>query len=213
MVISLHEGATLIPSSGTGMWSLFFSVWVTQSTLRLPHLFECACKLWHLPAFVSVMCVDVFSVLHSAQICLTFQLKIQIMYKRDKSAARRRRTGCFVKACAGMTTPFFFFFFLKRQLFSFFTISWSWPDSNNLSHWSKAKTTLSAHTAGRARGQADVKTFFHPRGFFVWAQSPVLSWDIKKALPSAGSSGIEPWQRREADYRWRLGPLMCDESF
>lgn len=117
MVISLHEGATLIPSSGTGMWSLFFSVWVTQSTLRLPHLFECACKLWHLPAFVSVMCVDVFSVLHSAQICLTFQLKIQIMYKRDKSAARRRRTGCFVKACAGMTTPFFFFFFWRGSFF------------------------------------------------------------------------------------------------
>lgn len=64
----------------TGMWSLsfvfcFFPVWVTQSTLRLPHLFECACELWHLPAFVSVKCVDVFSVLHGAQICLTFQFK------------------------------------------------------------------------------------------------------------------------------------------
>lgn len=80
MAIALHVGTTLIPASGTlecglSLLFCFFPVWVTQSTLRLPHLFECACELWHLPAFVSVMCVDVFSVLHSAQICLTFQFK------------------------------------------------------------------------------------------------------------------------------------------
>ncbi len=195
----------------TGMLSLFsfFSVWVTQSTLRLLHLFECACELWHLPAFVSVMCVDVFSVLHDTQICLTFQFKIQIMYTREKSVAGIRRTGCFVKARAGMTNPFFFFFGRGSFFLSFPSVRvGQTPITCPIDLKQKRP-----HTAGRARGQADVKHFFTLVVFFVWAQSPVLSGDIKKALPSAGSSGIEPRQRREADYRWRLGPLMWDESF
>lgn len=83
--------------------------------------------------------------------------------------------------------------FWRGKLFSFCAICQSWPDSSNLSHWSKAKTAPCAHTARPARG---VKTFFHPRGvFFVWAQSPALSGGIKKALCSAGSCGRGPGGR------------------
>lgn len=59
--------------------------------------------------------------------------------------------------------------FWRGKLFSFWAISRSWPDSSNLSHWSKAKTALYTHTVRPARG---VKTFFHPCGFFCLGSIP-----------------------------------------
>lgn len=59
--------------------------------------------------------------------------------------------------------------FWRGKLFSFWAISQSWPDSSNLSHWSKAKTALYTHTVRPARG---VKTFFHPCSFFCLGSIP-----------------------------------------
>lgn len=110
--------------SSTGMLSLFFFV-----------LFEWRKARWGYPTYLSVLvnfgtslrlwvlCVWIFSLYCTAHKSAEhFGSKIQIMYTRDKSAARMRRTGCFVKARAGMTNPLFFFFeeaaffFLFHQL-------------------------------------------------------------------------------------------------
>lgn len=61
--------------------------------------------------------------------------------------------------------------FWRGKLFPFCAIARSWPDSSNLSHWSKSeKRPGCVGTAGPARG---VKTFFHPRGcFFLFGLNP-----------------------------------------
>ncbi len=92
---------------------------MTQSTLRLLHLFECACELWHLPAFVSVMCEDVFSVLHGTQICLTFQFKNPNYVHEREISGWTEKNGLFCEGTCGYDKPFFFFFFFEEAAFFF----------------------------------------------------------------------------------------------
>ncbi len=93
-------------------------------------------------------------------------------------------------------TPFFFFFWRGSFFLSFPSVRvGQTPITCPIDLKQKRP-----HTAGRARGQADVKTFFHPRGFFCLGSIPSPFRGHKE---SAALSRVI-WDRAAAEARGRL---------
>lgn len=127
-----------------------------------PHLM----RGWHLQTSPSTLPPSPSALSHPT---LPFQQNKSDEILKEKKYLPRVPWRFWVGWWMGGTKPDKPHIFWRGKLFSFWTISQSWPDSSTLSHWSKAKTAPYTHTVRPARG---VKTFFHPCGFFCLGSIP-----------------------------------------